>query len=69
MCLALQKGLVDDILDNREFDMLIDRLDLREEHNKCPFMGVETTMKQQAHGLGPGVDHCRRQRCVCREGF
>ena len=55
MCLALQKGLVDDILDNREFDMLIDRLDLREEHNKCPFMGVETTMKQQAHGLGPGV--------------
>ena len=41
MCLALQKGLVDDIIDNREFDILIDRLDLREEHNKCPFMGVE----------------------------
>ena len=55
MCLALQKGLVDNIIDNREFDILIDRLDLREEHNKCPFMGVGRTMKQQAHGPVPGV--------------
>ena len=53
MCLALQKGLVDNIIDNREFDILIDRLDLREEHNKCPFMGVGRTMKQQAHGPVP----------------